>query len=308
MSTVDPILTRTNNMNQILRTNRHAFLRSACTAVVLLMLAACASTPPKQAEQKPLEPHDAYGANEAKTTNATPSSPGYRALKNGDYAKARDYIETSNAERPNDAFDELNLGVAYQGLGRMDLAEPLYRQAMTHGHGLYPKETIRPQDRGRTVEEIACANLGRGLKPASVAGTASPCQTTLVVMVSEPPVVGEPIHTRHARTDFNTYFEFDRSTLTREGREVVDDAADRALSNPRYQINLVGKASSIGASSYNWELSRLRANAVRDELIAAGVPGSRINMRWVGETELPVAQADDVREPLNRVVEGVVMK
>lgn len=291
-------------MKQIFISN---FVTPLCTpsAVVgVLMLAACASapmtvsqpeiaSPPQTANQKP---HAVNVANEPNTTTATVTSPGYVALKKGDYAQARDYIKVANAETPNDAFHELNLGAAYQETGRMDLAEPLYRQAMTHGHGLRGVDTTTELSKGHTVEEIACQNLAMGLKPATVAGTATLCQTTIVMAISDSPIA------------FNTYFEFDKASLTPDGQALVADAAKQVLADPKAQINLIGKASRTGTSAHNWTLSRHRAITVRDQLIAQGVPSSRINVRWVGETELAVPQAEGTRQPLNRVVEGSIHK
>ena len=286
-------------MQQISKTIRRAPLRTSTTAAGLLMLAACASAPPLQVSQE--TPHAPDVANQPSTSNVTVTSPGYVALKEGDNAKARDYIKMTNAERPNDAFDELNLGASYQRLGQMSVAEPFYRQAMTHGHGLHVAETTRGGPTDRTVEEIACNNLSEGLQPATIAGTARPCQTTLFIAVADS-------RARHEAASFNTYFEFDKASLTPDGHKEIAKAAKQALSNPKSTVNLVGKASNIGPASYNWELSHQRAITVRDELIADGLPGSRINVRWVGETELPAPQAPGVHEPLNRVVEGVVKK
>ena len=49
--------------------------------------------------------------------------------------------------------------------------------------------------------------------------------------------------------------------------------------------------------------TRLRDDAVRNALMQQGVPSQRVTVGWVGETEPPVATADGVREPRNRLVE-----
>jgi OOP family OmpA-OmpF porin len=51
-----------------------------------------------------------------------------------------------------------------------------------------------------------------------------------------------------------------------------------------------------------------RADAVRDALIAAGVPADRIDTSWTGEAKQAVATANDVNEPRNRVVDVTVVK
>jgi OmpA-OmpF porin, OOP family len=102
--------------------------------------------------------------------------------------------------------------------------------------------------------------------------------------------------------EYNVYFEFDRSNLTPEGRQVVDTVAQAAKS-PNVTIRLVGKADLTGTDPYNMALSHRRADTVRAELRHDGIDNSRIEERWVGFREPPVPTAPGVREPRNRVVE-----
>lgn len=93
----------------------------------------------------------------------TESTPGYDALAKGDYAAARDELAPLEAQSPHDPYLELNLGWAYQNLGRMDLAEPLYRAAIADGQSVVPAQTTNPDFQGKPLASIACANLKAGL-------------------------------------------------------------------------------------------------------------------------------------------------
>ena len=95
------------------------------------------------------------------------SNVGFNDLQKGDYAAARDQLAPLQAESPHDPYLELNLGWAYQNLGRMDLAEPLYRGALIDGRNIVPAQTTKPDFRGKTIAEIACANLRAGLNNPS---------------------------------------------------------------------------------------------------------------------------------------------
>jgi tetratricopeptide (TPR) repeat protein len=110
-----------------------------CAAVVGLGLAGCAETV------------------------VTPGDPGFVALNNGDYEKARDVFVDEYAKHPHDPFVELDLGLAYQNLGRMDLAEPLYRQVLVDGRNVVPMTTTTNQTAGVPLDQIACRNLKIGL-------------------------------------------------------------------------------------------------------------------------------------------------
>jgi len=102
---------------------------------------------------------------------------------------------------------------------------------------------------------------------------------------------------------YNVFFDFDKSTLTPEGRRIVDAAASAAGGTGTVQITLVGKADLSGTDPYNMSLSQRRSDTVRHAFLADGVTSDRIVERWVGKRQPPVPTEDGVREPRNRVVE-----
>ena len=106
-----------------------------------------------------------------------------------------------------------------------------------------------------------------------------------------------------AAHQYNVYFEFDRSNLTPEGRQVVDTVAQAAKGQPDIRIRLVGKADLTGTDPYNMALSHRRADLVRATLRADGIDERRVEESWVGERQPPVPTTQGVREPRNRVVE-----
>ena len=100
------------------------------------------------------------------TGSVTALDPGYTALSQGDYAKARDVFAPALANSPNDPYLQVDLGYAYQGLGQMNLAAPLYRQALVDGQGVLPAVTTNSADAGRDLASIACQNLKAGMQTA----------------------------------------------------------------------------------------------------------------------------------------------
>jgi len=105
---------------------------------------------------------------------------------------------------------------------------------------------------------------------------------------------------------YNVYFTFDKSKLTFKGQKVVDAAVKATHGDQTSRVALVGKADLVGTDPYNMALSQRRADTVRNAMVAGGVPSDRIDVRWVGDREPPVATAAGVRDAQNRVVEVAI--
>jgi outer membrane protein OmpA-like peptidoglycan-associated protein len=105
---------------------------------------------------------------------------------------------------------------------------------------------------------------------------------------------------------FTVYFDYDKSNLTPQASTLVREAASRALENDIETVVVAGNTDTSGGSAYNQSLSERRARAVRDGLIANGVPADNIRLEAFGETNLAKDTADGVREPLNRRADVVI--
>jgi peptidoglycan-associated lipoprotein len=83
------------------------------------------------------------------------------------------------------------------------------------------------------------------------------------------------------------YFDFDSSSMTDAARMAVDAHIAVLLSNED-SIRLEGHTDERGTREYNLALGERRANAVRDYMVANGVPSYRVESISYGE-ENPVA-------------------
>lgn len=102
----------------------------------------------------------ALAACESESASVTEDDPGYKALYSGDYQTSQREFEPMQAKNPHDPYLQLDLAVAYQQLGRLDLAEALNRQAMVDGKNVYPPHTTFARDNGKSIADIACENIG----------------------------------------------------------------------------------------------------------------------------------------------------
>ena len=101
---------------------------------------------------------------------------------------------------------------------------------------------------------------------------------------------------------FIVFFEFDKSSLTADGRKVVDAAA-AAFKSGKSGVAIAGYTDLSGTQRYNLALSKRRADTVKQALVRDGVPASAIDEKWFGKQNPRVPTADGVREPQNRRVE-----
>ncbi|WP_323011458.1 outer membrane protein OmpA [Castellaniella sp.] len=86
----------------------------------------------------------------------------------------------------------------------------------------------------------------------------------------------------------DTFFDFDKSNLKPEGKQVLDQVAQQADSINLETIIAVGYTDSIGTDAYNLKLSDRRAASVKQYLVSKGISADRIYTEGKGEAD-PVA-------------------
>lgn len=112
------------------------------------------------------------------------------------------------------------------------------------------------------------------------------------------PTKAEPLPPEQAM--YLVFFDFDKSTLSAGGQNVVDAVASELTQGAYKGVDVVGYTDSSGPESYNESLSMRRADAVKKALISRGVSAELITVDNRGETNLLVQTLDGIREPANR--------
>jgi outer membrane protein OmpA-like peptidoglycan-associated protein len=102
------------------------------------------------------------------------------------------------------------------------------------------------------------------------------------------------------------FFDWDRSNLSAQALNTIQQAANQFKTRGNARITATGHADKSGPENYNMALSLRRANAVKDALVREGVPATAISVVGRGEAQPLVQTADGVREPQNRRVEIVI--
>ena len=93
--------------------------------------------------------------------------------------------------------------------------------------------------------------------------------------------------TENFTLDASTLFPFDGSSLCEEGVKAVNDVVDsvnaKNIQNAAYDVK--GYTDRIGSEAYNQTLSEKRAQAVADQLQAAGVAPEQLTVTGMGEAD-----------------------
>jgi iron complex outermembrane receptor protein len=108
-----------------------------------------------------------------------------------------------------------------------------------------------------------------------------------------------------APKSYLVFFDFNKSDLTGQANQIVDEAASNAGPAHVTRLTVTGHTDTVGSDAYNMRLSRRRAESVAARLEKDGIPSSEIEIVAKGKRDLLVPTADGVKEPQNRRVQIV---
>jgi peptidoglycan-associated lipoprotein len=101
------------------------------------------------------------------------------------------------------------------------------------------------------------------------------------------------------------YFDFDRSEIRPEYREILDQHAEYLVANPDARVRLEGHTDEKGSREYNIGLGERRAQSVRQIMMLQGVSAGQLSTVSYGEERPAALGSDEETWDLNRRVELV---
>ena len=104
----------------------------------------------------------------------------------------------------------------------------------------------------------------------------------------------------------NVLFAFDKSDLTDQSKNTIQDLYKILNQYPDENVLIVGHTDDIGAADYNQQLSERRASSVASYLTQLGIDASRISTKGKGETEPKYPNDTDAHRAANRRVEFAI--
>ncbi len=160
--------------------------------------------------------------------------------------------------------------------------------------------TIAENDTAPPVElstALAAAQVGRQGRLERVAITQEQVDEIFGDALS-----GLPKRPQH----FILHFQDGTDTLTEESASRLPEVLAEIKTRPQVQVEVIGHTDRRGAHELNVELSKRRAEAVRQHLIRDGLPESAIISIGRGELDPLVPTEDDISDHRNRRVEVTV--
>ncbi len=89
----------------------------------------------------------------------------------------------------------------------------------------------------------------------------------------------------------NIFFDFDKYDLKPESMGEIRHLAKFLAANPDLTVQIAGHTDNVGSAQHNQQLSENRAKAVKDALVALGIPATKIVAKGYGSTR-PVSNVD----------------
>ena len=102
---------------------------------------------------------------------------------------------------------------------------------------------------------------------------------------------------------FTLYFKFESDTLTEESAGKIPEVLEAVKRLAVPEVVVIGHTDTMGERKANFTLGMRRATAVRNVLVAAGIPTGLIEVASHGEGDLLIKTKDNTPEPRNRRVE-----
>jgi peptidoglycan-associated lipoprotein len=96
------------------------------------------------------------------------------------------------------------------------------------------------------------------------------------------------------------FFAFDRSDITPEAQEILVRQADWLRRYPNVTVTIEGHCDERGTREYNLALGERRAQAVKNVLVASGIPASRISTISYGKERPAVVGSSEEAYAQNR--------
>jgi OmpA-OmpF porin, OOP family len=162
--------------------------------------------------------------------------------------------------------------------------------------------TVQGESQTRTLRTPGDTVDVRGGDVQARTSTAAETRALFGPALDATPHAGLPVAPRH----YTILFARGQAVLPREAEAMIAAMLEEMTTHPVVAVDITGHSDRVGPIEANDRLSQARAVAVRDALVARGVPAALLHTEGRGEREPLVPTADGHAEARNRRVEVLV--
>ena len=102
-------------------------------------------------------------------------------------------------------------------------------------------------------------------------------------------------------------FDFDKAVVKPEYRDILNRVAGILMTLKGYTIAVYGYTDDVGTQAYNLQLSRRRAEAVRDFLVQTGISATILSTKGFGKSDPRIPGNSEEARAANRRVEIAIV-
>jgi peptidoglycan-associated lipoprotein len=138
----------------------------------------------------------------------------------------------------------------------------------------------------------ACSTAPDASTNASGTGGAAPATTSGIRAGSQQDLA--------ATAGDRVYFAYDKSDISPEARAILSKQADWLKKNANVTVTVEGHCDERGTREYNLALGERRATAVKNVLVALGIPANRVSTISYGKERPAVVGSTEAAWAQNR--------
>lgn len=172
--------------------------------------------------------------------------------------------------------------------------------------GCANKEAVKKEE---AVVPVSAAAKPEQAKPVEEVNEIRPAQSEVVSAPATDVAPLAPAQTVSEIMFENVYFDFDKSDLRQDARDVLSKNAELILKSlAGIKVQIAGHCDERGSAEYNLALGEYRAKSVQKYLITLGVKAAGISIISYGEEKPAVIGNDEAAWAKNRRAEFVIVK
>ena len=221
---------------------------------------------------------------------------GIHAMARADMTQADQYYWSEYVAHPGEPLAIFNWARSLNRRGHLDEANRFYSQAAAVGQNYIPDHLLERSATVVTIRDAACMHLAENRKAdPNCPGFRAEAPAAPYPMVSQ----AAPAPAVAVR-NFTVFFDFDKSDLTLEARQIIASAVETAKRTGPVRITVTGHTDTVGSQAYNQRLSERRAEAVKSEMVRLGM--NSVDIATIGRSfnDPLVPTGPGVREAQNR--------